>query len=99
MLTHGHVWAYKVATTLYQCGPILRPWIRSADVRGERHYENWKTLTRYQCGYNLVATLYVHTDTYECSYKTINMEENDYKLISNDQALSKIVLHIRKSET
>ena len=25
--------------------PVLRPWIRSAEVRGKRRYENWYTTT------------------------------------------------------
>ena len=26
--------------------PVVRSWIRSAEVRGECHYENWNTTTK-----------------------------------------------------
>ena len=29
--------------------PILRPWIRSAEVRGECRYEKWNTTTKTEC--------------------------------------------------
>ena len=58
---------------------ILQPWIRSAEVRGERLYENWDTYThlKLQFGFSVVVNAAKHPKNVDTVANSVDPDQTD----------------------